>query len=57
MTLRDLTKRQAYNLRRKLQKREKAFFKSYLEKTPANCFKVGYDNGVKDLLSMLTKIE
>lgn len=55
MTLRELTKRQTYNLTRKMNKRKKEFMKSYVTLTPENGFLYGYDKGVKDTLALFTK--
>lgn len=55
MTLRDLTKRQMYNLRRKAEKEKKAFLTSYHEKTAERGFMVGFDLGVKALLKTFQK--
>ncbi len=52
MTLRDLTKRQLYNLTRRMEKLKKEYLASYHEQTPDKGFMVGFDRGVKEALKL-----
>ena len=55
MTLRDLTKRQMYNLRRKAEKQKKEYLTSYHPQTGERGFMIGFDKGVKAVLELFAK--